>query len=218
MENICELINVSKSYGNNNVLENINISIYQGEMVAIIGKSGSGKSTILNIIGMLEKPDCGDLRIFNEKAPLPGSIKSNKLLREKLAYLFQNYALIDNSTINYNLEIPLTYSKKTKKEKKRLKIQALEKVGINLSINQKIHKLSGGEQQKIAIARILLKSYDLILADEPTGSLDSNNRDEIIKILKDIHNSGKTIIIVTHDSSVANACDRIIDLDKKFKQ
>lgn len=212
MSNICELINVNKNYAKNVVLNNINMTVCKGEMVAITGKSGSGKTTILNIMGLLEKPDSGIVKMFDEEIPRIGSVKANKLLRTRLSYLFQNYALIDNETVNYNLEIPLTYSNKTKRVKQQMKIVALEKVGLNISINQKIHELSGGEQQKIAIARTLLKPCDLILADEPTGSLDSDNRNEIMRILKELNNTGKTIIIVTHDSYVANACDRTINL------
>ncbi|EJS63028.1 ABC transporter ATP-binding protein [Bacillus cereus] len=212
MQYICELIDVTKSYGNNAILDKFNLKIYEGEMVAITGKSGSGKTTILNIMGMLEIPDSGVVNLFGEESPSMGSSKANKLLRTKMSYLFQNYALIDNDTVNKNLEIPLIYAKKTKKEKKESKTAALEKVGLSVSLQQKIHELSGGEQQRVAIARILLKPCELILADEPTGSLDDNNRNEIIQILKDLNKEGKTIVIVTHDPYVAQVCNRVIEI------
>lgn len=212
MKNICELVNISKSYGHHVVLDNMNMAVGEGEMVAITGKSGSGKTTILNIIGLLEKPDCGVIKLFDKKSPRIGSVSANKLLRTRLSYLFQNCALIDDATVDYNLEIPLLYVKKTRREKQELKINALEKVGLNISLKQKIYELSGGEQQRVAIARILLKPCELILADEPTGSLDSENRSEIMRILKELNRSDKTIIIVTHDQYVAEACDRIINL------
>lgn len=212
MKNICELINVSKSYADHVVLDNISMAVCEGEMIAITGRSGSGKTTILNIMGLLENPDNGVIRLFDEKSPRIGSVRANKLLRTRLSYLFQNCALIDDATVDYNLEIPLIYSNKTRREKQDLKMAALEKVGLNISLKQKIYELSGGEQQRVAIARILLKPCDLILADEPTGSLDSGNRNEIMRILKELHKAGKTIIIVTHDQYVAEACNGTIKL------
>lgn len=212
MENICELVKISKSYADHLVLDNISLAVGKGEMVAITGKSGSGKTTILNLMGLLEMPNSGVVRLFGEESIRSGSGRANKLLRTKLSYLFQNCALIDDATVSDNLEIPLIYSNKTKKEKQELKIAALEKVGLKISLRQKIHELSGGEQQRVAIARILLRPCELILADEPTGSLDSDNRNEIMGILKQLNNAGKSIIIVTHDPYVADVCDRTVEL------
>lgn len=211
MSKILELINISKSYKGKVIISELNLNVNEGEMIAITGKSGSGKTTILNIIGMLEKQDSGTLRLFNYQSPFTES-KKNKLLRENISYLFQNYALIDNSDVNSNLDVPLIYSKKTKKEKQKLKEEALLKVGLSISLKQNVHELSGGEQQRVAIARLLLKPSNLILADEPTGSLDSKNRDEIMGLLKELNKQGKTIILVTHDSTVSKLCDRNIDL------
>lgn len=213
MNKICEISGLSKHFGEHHVLKEISLSIQEGEMVAITGKSGSGKTTLLNTIGMLEKPDSGNIRLFGESLPSPGSARARQLLRKKISYLFQNFALIDNASLDTNLEIALTYSEKKRAEKKRLKQDALSLVGLDLSLKQKIHELSGGEQQRVAIARILLKPCNLVLADEPTGSLDSNNRDSILRLLKTLNESGKTLVIVTHDHAVAQCCDRIINLD-----
>lgn len=212
MNTICELVDVSKCYQDRVVFENINLKVYEGEMLAIIGKSGSGKTTVLNVMGLLENSSSGTVRLFDKNSPRIGSAKARRLIMTKISYLFQNYALIDDATVDYNLEIPLLNSRQTRKEKQKLKMDALEKVGLDIPLNQKIYGISGGEQQRVAIARILLKPCDLILADEPTGSLDIENRNEIVKLLKGLNNAGKTIVIVTHDQYVAEACDKIIKL------
>ncbi|WP_025692837.1 ABC transporter ATP-binding protein [Paenibacillus zanthoxyli] len=212
MNTICKISGLSKHFGKHHVLEEINISVQEGEMVAITGKSGSGKTTLLNMIGMLEQPDSGNIELFGESIPRPNSIKARQLLKSNIAYLFQNFALIDNATVEANLEIALMYSGKTRAEKICLKQEALSQVGLNISLRQKIHELSGGEQQRVSIARILLKPCDLVLADEPTGSLDENNRDCIIRLLQMLNERGKTLIIVTHDQVVAKSCNRIINL------
>lgn len=208
-----ELREVNKSYDSRKIIDGLSFEVEQGEMVAITGASGSGKSTILNMIGLLEKPDSGTINLFGVVAPKINSSKSKLLLRNKIAYLFQNYALVDNETTDYNLNIALEYVKATKIQKRDMKIDALKKVGLDETyLKKKIYQLSGGEQQRIAVARIILKPCELILADEPTGSLDIQNRNEIIKILQDLNQAGKTIIIVTHDEYVADQCNRKFEL------
>ncbi|MCO7127998.1 ABC transporter ATP-binding protein [Sporolactobacillus shoreicorticis] len=211
---VCELINIDKSFGKHHVLHQESFKVNIGEMVALTGKSGVGKSTLLNIIGLLEKPDRGSINLLGSPAPNPGSAKVNKMRRNHLAYLFQNYALVDHASIDDNLTIALTYSRKSIKEKEQMKRQSLEKVGLDLSLKQKIYELSGGEQQRVALARVFLKPFDLLLADEPTGSLDEENRDHVLRILTEFKKRlGKTIIIVTHDPHVAAVCDREVKLD-----
>ncbi|MEG0237740.1 MAG: ABC transporter ATP-binding protein [Bacilli bacterium] len=212
MEVICKLNNIVKTYGNRKILNDFNLEINKGELVAIKGKSGVGKTTLLNIMGLIEKIDNGKIILFGEDVTKITNNQLNKLLRNKISYLFQNYALIDSESIDKNLDIALTYSKQNKKEKKILKENALKKVGLNISTKSKIYELSGGEQQRVAIARIMVKPSDIILADEPTGSLDSNTKHEIIQLLKTMNAEGKTIIIVTHDDEVSDYCDRIIEL------
>ncbi len=212
MLSVCKLRGVSKSYSGKNIINNLDLDIYDGEMIAIVGKSGAGKTTLLNILGLLEKVDKGSIELFNKDVTKIKYRELNKLLRNKISYLFQNYALIDNETVGQNLDIALTYSKKNKAEKRIEKENALKKVGLEIDLKKKVFELSGGEQQRLAIARILLKPSSLILADEPTGSLDRNTRDEILDILKDINSRGITMIIVTHDEVVASKCSRVINL------
>ena len=212
MTAVIKMENVSKSFQKNIVLDNLNLEVEQGELVAIIGKSGCGKSTLLNILGLLDKASKGKVEIFDQQSIRPFSRKAEKLLHDKIGYLFQNYALIDNETVSKNLDIALEYIKKDKKEKEELKIEALKKVGLIDKMKCKVYQLSGGEQQRIALARLFLKESKIILADEPTGSLDIENRDKVLSLLKELNNLGKTVLIVTHDNYVGDFCDRIIKI------
>ena len=207
---IIELKNINKSYSNKYLFKNLDFSIKKGEMVAITGPSGVGKSTLLNIIGLIDKPDSGEVVICSNKNPFDKEKVKLKLFRDNIGYLFQNYALVDNYTVSKNLDIALEYVKN--KNKKRLKEEALEKVGLLDKLNNKIFELSGGEQQRVALARLMLKEKDIILADEPTGSLDEDNRDIILKLLKQLNDEGKTIVLVTHYKTVANMCNREINI------
>ncbi|HFL3608705.1 TPA: putative bacteriocin export ABC transporter [Clostridioides difficile] len=212
MKSLCSINNINKSYCGNKIISNFSLEIYDGEMIAICGKSGVGKTTLLNLIGLLDKCDSGEIYLFGKNIATMKKPDINKLFRYKISYLFQNYALIENDTIDQNLDIPLTYSKKSKTEKHNLKKEVLETVGLKKTLKTKIYKLSGGEQQKVAIARTLLKSSELILADEPTGSLDGQTRNEILDLLKKLNKQGKTIVIVTHDEHVAKECTKTITL------
>lgn len=212
MEPIFELVDIQKKYKSRIVLDDFNLTVYPGEMIAITGNSGSGKTTVLNIIGLLESPNSGEVKLFGKQRTKVNSRSSNLLRRNCISYLFQNYALIDEESVSYNLDIPLMYIKKGRKEKKEMKESALVQVGLSLSSKQRIYGLSGGEQQRLALARILLKPSDVILADEPTGSLDEDNRNHVLEVLQELNRIGKTIIIVTHDPYISGACDRIISL------
>ncbi len=176
----------------------------------IVGASGSGKSTLLNIIGLLETVDKGRVSIDDLTDITPQSNKAISIIRYKFNYLFQNYALIDEETVEYNLKLALRFTKGNKKELIR---KALKKVGLDGYEKAKIYQLSGGEQQRVALARVILKPSKYILADEPTGSLDPDNRDIVIKTLRRLNKEdNKTVIIVTHDTYVADQCDRIIKI------
>lgn len=204
--------NLTKKYGDKIILNNLNYDIDDNEFIAIKGASGSGKTTLLNIIGLLDKDFEGEV-LFNDKNIKKMSLKEKSaFIRNNISYLFQNYALIDNETIEQNLMLALEYTKLSKKEKKTLIKNALKMVGLKENVNQKIYKLSGGEQQRVALARTVLKPSKIILADEPTGNLDATNRDSVIHILKELKKQGKLIIVVTHDDYVAKACDKVMRL------
>lgn len=210
---IVETINLNKNFGNKNILNDFNISVEKQEIITITGKSGCGKSTLLNIIGLLEEYSSGNLYI-NEKQISRITTKEALLLRRYyIGYIFQNYALIERDTVEENLMLATKYN--DEKNKSDLIRQALTKVGLKNYEKKKIYELSGGEQQRVAIARVFIKPCSLILADEPTGSLDSNNKLLILKLLEQLREDGKTIIIVTHDMEIAKRFDRNIILDEK---
>lgn len=176
-----ELREISKRYGDINILDGFSMHVNKGEMVVVVGKSGCGKSTLLNIVGLLEKVDEGHVIIDNMQDIIPQSRLAITVIREKIGYLFQNFALVDEETVFYNLNLALRY---VKGNKKRIIEEALQIVGLQGYENKKIYKLSGGEQQRIALARIMIKPSKIILADEPTGSLDTENRDVVINMLR----------------------------------
>ncbi|MHC5250973.1 ABC transporter ATP-binding protein [Listeria kieliensis] len=205
-----DLVNVRKSLGNQLIFSNLDLKIERGEFLGIFGESGKGKTTLLNLIGALEVPDSGEVTILGENPRKPRIRR--KLLRNELGFVFQNYALIDNLSVLENLKIALKYKKMGKKEEIHAIAKALEEVGLNNFEQKKIYTLSGGEQQRVSIARLLLKNPSIILADEPTGSLDQENRDKIISLLKELHQKGKTVVMVTHDKELATIFSRIIEL------
>lgn len=204
-----EFINVCKSYNKHKILNNITFKIENNEKVAIIGESGKGKTTILNIIGLLENYDNGTYLLENKDMfSLKRKDKLN-IFKSKIGYLFQNFALIDDDSVLNNLLMCLEGNKKDN----IIKInEALKEVGLESKINNKVYQLSGGEQQRVAIARLILKDCDLILADEPTGSLDEKNTKLVLSLLEKLYKKGKTLVIVTHDMRVAKFCNKIYRL------
>ena len=202
------LNNISKKYNEKNIVRNFNLKINKGEFISIVGESGSGKTTLLNIIGLLEKQTSGDIVVMGIKNPT--SKELTKLQREFYGYVFQNYALIEEDSVQTNLKLALKYNKVIDKQAEINR--ALKLVGLEGYNKKKVFEHSGGEQQRLALARIMLKKCEIILADEPTGNLDNKNRDIVFNILKDLNKQGKTIVIVTHDNYIANKCDKIIKL------
>ena len=202
---------IHKQYHDHVIFDDFSMEIEQGSFVAIQGASGSGKSTLLNMIGLLDSPDKGNIVIFDKKNVKPFSRQANKLLKAKIGYLFQNFALIENKTVYENLQMAI--NEKNNKTVNKYIEDALKKVGLNGYSKKYIYECSGGEQQRIALARLLVKPCELILADEPTGSLDEENKQIVIKLLKEFKKEGCTIIMVTHDIQLAEECDRVIDLN-----
>lgn len=208
----CAMRGVTKTYGRHTVLDHFDLSVEDGEMVALTGPSGSGKSTVLNILGMLERPDSGDVDLCGVVNPRIGSRSGRALLRDRVSYLFQNFALVDDADVAANLRIPLQAHRVPRRERSKRMQAALEQVGLNVALNERISTLSGGEQQRLAVARLLLRPADVVLADEPTGSLDPENRDAIMALVKELHSSGRTVVVVTHDPVVVAVCDRAVHL------
>jgi putative ABC transport system ATP-binding protein len=209
---VCELIGVGKSFDGRAVIRDLDLVVEPGEMVAITGPSGSGKSTLLNMIGLLEKADQGEVRLFGERGLRVGSREATRLLRYRLGYLFQNFALVDSDSVDANLQIAQAYATGSRDDRSEARAAALHEVGLANTGGKKVYQLSGGEQQRVAIARLFLKPCDLVLADEPTGSLDAANADVVIQMLCDINARGKTVVVVTHDDRVAAMCRRTITL------
>lgn len=203
-----EIKNLNKKFNDKVIFNNLNLTIEDGEMLAISGASGSGKTTLLNILGKLDKEYDGNIIIDNKNLK---TITQTNYLRNTIGYLFQNYALADNLTVTRNLDFSLKYSDDKSLEAKE---NALEMVGLDPKeyLNKKIYTLSGGGQQRVALARLFLKPCSIILADEPTGSLDVKNRDVVLEILRKMNEHGKTVIVVTHDPYVLTVCNRVIKI------
>ena len=208
--------NLVKIYGSGEAevraLQGVSLTIEKGEMIAIMGASGSGKSTLLNILGLLDKPTNGRYYL-NSRPIVTFNSKEMAVLRNQIfGFIVQEFALVDRYNVYRNVMIPLTYSKKPINSKKSKIEDVLSQLGILDKKNVLALKLSGGQRQRVAIARAIVNDPDIILADEPTGALDSKTGNEVMSIFKKLNNAGKTIIIVTHNSEVASSCHRIIEI------
>ncbi len=212
-----EIKNLVKKYNKNKknevvALDNVSLTIEKGEMVAITGKSGAGKSTLLHIIGGVLPFDSGSCIIDGKPIENLSDGALAKLRNEKVSTVFQNFLLLSDNSVAENVEIPLVLAGVRKKKRKELCCKALESVGIAELSDRSIGELSGGQKQRVAIARAIVNDCDYILADEPTGSLDSQNTEIIFNLFRSICDNRKTVIIVTHDLSLAEKCDRQIIL------
>ncbi|MGP2542193.1 MacB family efflux pump subunit [Yersinia sp. 2541 StPb PI] len=213
---LLQLDNVSREFINGEqtvqVLKNINLTIYSGEMVAIVGASGSGKSTLMNILGCLDKPSAGEYLVAGR---IPQHLDRDalaELRREHFGFIFQRYHLLNDLSARENVEIPAIYAGINREERKKRAASLLSRLGLAERLDYRPSQLSGGQQQRVSIARALMNGGEVILADEPTGALDTHSGNEVLNILKDLHQQGHTVVIVTHDMSIAEHAQRIIEL------
>ncbi|WP_144513849.1 ABC transporter ATP-binding protein [Bacillus sp. FJAT-22090] len=211
-----ELRDVRKHYrsasGKTEILRGVDLLVEKGEYVAIMGKSGSGKSTMLNLLGTLDLLDNGTYELAGKPVEKMSKSRRSRLRNEEIGFVFQHFQLIPNLSVYQNVLLPLTYGRKRLRRKKARVLALLEEMGLLHKKNQKPNRLSGGEKQRVAIARALVNEPGLILADEPTGSLDEETSENILSIFDRMHKQGATIIVITHDIEVAERADRILHL------
>lgn len=210
------LQNIHKSYitGTNklHVLKGIDLHIKEGELVSIMGSSGSGKSTLLNILGLLDNHDEGVYTLNQEEIKAMSETKAAKLRNNLLGFVFQSFNLISFKNAMENVALPLYYQKVPRKKRNKMALDYLDKMGLKDWAEHMPNELSGGQKQRVAIARSMITHPKIILADEPTGALDSKTSIEVMNLLKEINQSGITVIIVTHENDIAHMTDRIINL------
>ncbi|MBS7577589.1 MULTISPECIES: ABC transporter ATP-binding protein [unclassified Enterococcus] len=209
-----KLTNISKSYKQGDtqiaVLKGIQLTINQGEFCAIMGPSGSGKSTLMNILGCLDLPTEGIYELDERNVAGLSENQLADIRNQKIGFVFQNFNLMPRLTALQNVELPLVYAKVPKEERKIRALNMLEEVGLSDRKNFFPAELSGGQKQRVAIARALVTNAPIILADEPTGALDTMTGDQIMAILKNLNHKGKTIIVITHEMEIADYCERLI--------
>tara|TARA_B000000557_G_scaffold261915_1_gene261749 strand:- start:353 stop:1036 length:684 start_codon:yes stop_codon:yes gene_type:complete len=216
MTPIIEIKNISRHFkvGNEVIkaLDNVDLNIFLNEFVALMGQSGSGKSTLMNILGCLDTPSNGSYKL-NQKtiSNLNDNILA-EIRNKEIGFVFQTFNLLPKSTALENVMLPLIYAGYNKKEREKKALEALKKVGLSDRVKHKPNELSGGQRQRVAVARALVNNPSIILADEPTGNLDSKTSSEIMNLFQEIHNNGNTVIIVTHEEDIAKYTKRIIRL------
>lgn len=214
MDNLIQITDICKVYnpGENEVraLDHVSLNIDKGEYVAIIGQSGSGKSTLMNMLGCLDVPSSGTYILNGTDVSSLSDDELSDIRNQEIGFIFQGFNLIPSFTAIENVELPLLYRGVSRSKRHELAIQALEKVGLGARMTHKPSEMSGGQQQRVAIARAIAQAPPVILADEPTGNLDSASSKEIIEILKKLHAEGRTVILITHDNEIAAQAKRVI--------
>jgi len=210
VQDICKVYNP----GENEVwaLDHVSVQIHEKEFVAIIGQSGSGKSTLMNMLGCLDVPTSGTYMLHGQDVSHMTDDELSDIRNKEIGFIFQGFNLIQNLTALENVELPLIYRGVPKKERLELSKEALKKVGLENRMDHKPSEMSGGQQQRVAIARAIAQAPPVILADEPTGNLDSNSSREIMGILRGLHEEGRTVILITHDNDIAAQAKRVIKI------
>lgn len=216
LQPLLQLNHVRKMYrpGENAVhaLDEVTLTIQAGEYVAIIGTSGSGKSTLMNILGCLDIPSDGEYLLEGAAVSTMNDLELSEIRNKKIGFIFQGFHLVPTLNALENVELPLTYRNIPKAQRREIAKNALHRVGLSGRLKHLPGQMSGGQQQRVAIARAIAARPPIILADEPTGNLDSRSSNDIIRILQELHEEGKTIILITHDPQVAKTADRIISI------
>ncbi|KGQ43582.1 macrolide transporter [Gallibacterium anatis] len=216
MQHIIEIKNLNKFFGEGenrvHILKNIHLEIEQGDFIAIIGASGSGKSTLMNIIGCLDTASSGSYQIAGKETAKLSADQLSELRQQRFGFIFQRYNLLSTLSAQENVALPAVYTGMAKAQRLQRAAQLLEKLGLGNKIDNKPNQLSGGQQQRVSIARALMNGGDIILADEPTGALDSKSGETVMQILQQLHQEGHTIILVTHDKHIAQFANRIIEI------
>ena len=208
VRDLCKVYNP----GENEVraLDHVDLSIDKGELVGIIGHSGSGKSTLMNMLGCLDVPTSGNYYLNGKDVSNMTDDELSDVRNVEIGFIFQGFNLITNLTARENVELPLIYRGVSKKEREELAVESLKAVGLEHRMDHKPSEMSGGQQQRVAIARAIAARPPVILADEPTGNLDSRSTQEIMEVLKELHRSGRTVILITHDDEIAAQVNRVI--------
>ena len=211
---VLELAEVTKSYQTGEVLvealRGVSFGVDEGEFVAIMGESGSGKTTLLGILGCLDRPTTGSYKLVGEEMTHLSESRRARLRGERIGFIFQAYNLLPRTTAAKNVELPLVYAGVPARERRRRVLEALAAVGLAERVDHQPNQLSGGQQQRVAIARALVTSPSVLLADEPTGNLDSASAEEVLQLLGRVHAAGSTIVMVTHSNDVARRASRIL--------
>ena len=211
-----KLSKLSKVYRTDEIestaLNEVSFEINKGEFVSVMGPSGCGKSTLLNILGMLDKPESGSYQFLGKEVAQLKEKERSDVRKKNIGFIFQNFNLIDELTVFENIELPLLYNKVNASERKKRVNELIEKIGISHRASHFPQQLSGGQQQRVAVARALITKPPLILADEPTGNLDSSHANEVMELMCELNEAGTTIIMVTHSAHDASYSNRIINL------